>query len=224
MSYQNWQEEFPIESLRDEAHLDLAIKMLDRLLDGPLTKEEHRYLDHLADMIWEYETVYHSIADQPITPEIVRDLGLEPKAVSKLLDKKPVPLRPSGLFMILAVAGKIPASDIDDWVESWHEGATGEKEYPRLYDYLGMTETEYCRWIQRIEGSDEEIEDILNERRAILTHTEGLPTHYIGAWWKRGNVYRPAPQRPTNPLLWLWLWLTGWRSAHWCAPGKKWKD
>ncbi len=227
MGYHTLHKEFPIEPLRDEAHLGLAIEMLDRLVVRHLTEEEHRYLDNLANMVWEYETAHYSSGfdDKPIKDQIeiaVRDLGMEPEVASELLNKKPVPLRPSGLFMILAVAGKIPdpANDIDDWVESWHDGAYGEKEYPRLYDYLGMTEEEYGRWVV-CAGA---LENILDEHRAILTHTEGLTPYYIGAWWKRGNVYRPAQQRPLNPFLWVWLWLTGWRSAHWRAPLNKWKN
>jgi hypothetical protein len=226
MGYHTLHKEFPIEPLRDEAHLGLAIEMLDRLVIRHLTEEEGRYLDHLANMVCEYETAHYSFGfgDKPIKDQIeiaVRDLGMEPEVARKVFSKKPVPLGPLGRFMDLAVAGKISASDIDDWVESWHEGAEEkEKEYPRLYEYLGMTEEEYVRWVV-CAGA---LENILDERRAILTHTEGLTPYYIGAWWKRGNVYRPAPQRPLNPFLWVWLWLTGWRSAHWRAPLNKWKN
>lgn len=223
-NYQTLENEFSIEPLRNEVHLGVAIKMVDRLVVRDLTEGEHRYLDNLASMVCEYETAHYSsdFGDKPIEDQIeiaVRDLGMEPEVARKIFEKKPAPLGPSGRFMELAVAGKIPASEIDDWVELWHDAE--EENYPRLHEYLGMTEEEYKRWVV---NDAHEIEYILDERRAILTHTEGLPTDYTGAWWKRGNVYRPAPQAQFNPFPPLWLWLTGWRRAYWRTPSDKWHE
>jgi len=51
--------EFPLASIRDDAHLDAAIAMMNRLTTGrPLSPGEDMYLQALADLIETYENVH----------------------------------------------------------------------------------------------------------------------------------------------------------------------
>lgn len=48
-------------------------------------------------------------------------------------------------FIEMCVTGKAAASNIDDYVDPWHEGGD-----PRsLPEFLGMSETEYSLWVER---------------------------------------------------------------------------
>lgn len=52
--------------------------------------------------------------------------------------------RPETRFVDLVMTGRIPLSDIDDYVEKWHEGGGFGME---LHEYLGLTEQEYRMWV-----------------------------------------------------------------------------
>lgn len=50
---------FPLLSIRDDAHLDEALAVIDRLTDKPdRSQAEEAYLDALTDLVEVYETVY----------------------------------------------------------------------------------------------------------------------------------------------------------------------
>ena len=46
-------------------------------------------------------------------------------------------------FLQSCVQGQAATSEIDDWVDRWHEGA----EHGSLADFLGMSSVEYARWV-----------------------------------------------------------------------------
>lgn len=50
---------FPLEHLRDDAHLDAAVSMIDRLIDKPeRSAAEDAYLGALADLVEVYEDAH----------------------------------------------------------------------------------------------------------------------------------------------------------------------
>ncbi len=46
-------------------------------------------------------------------------------------------------FVQMCIEGKAAPTEIDDWVDRWHEGA----EQDSLADFLEMSPAEYGRWI-----------------------------------------------------------------------------
>lgn len=61
-------------------------------------------------------------------------------------------------FIEKCVSGQIkdPINEIDDYVDKWHNGdgwPSGKfkgtrVEYPKIYEYLGMTQQEYFSWLE----------------------------------------------------------------------------
>jgi len=47
-------------------------------------------------------------------------------------------------FLDLYLEGHLSADDINDSIDAWHAGS-GEQP---IYDFLGMTEEEYARWLR----------------------------------------------------------------------------
>lgn len=47
-------------------------------------------------------------------------------------------------FIDLCLSGEAFASEIDDYVDMWHEGTAGENQ--ELHDFLGMNLNEYSLW------------------------------------------------------------------------------
>lgn len=60
-------------------------------------------------------------------------------------------------FINLCLAGIISVKSIDDFVAAWHDSPTNLT----LYEYLGMTEQEYARFLE----SSSSIHQILADRR-----------------------------------------------------------
>lgn len=60
-------------------------------------------------------------------------------------------------FIEECLSGVTKPENIDDYVEKWHNGNTGIT----LQEYLGMTLSEFRRWII----NDEEIYKIIEERK-----------------------------------------------------------
>ncbi len=56
-------------------------------------------------------------------------------------------------FIDEVLAGRALATDIDDWVDAWHD-APGASPVASLSlaDYLGMSEQEYSLWVERPES------------------------------------------------------------------------
>jgi hypothetical protein len=51
-------------------------------------------------------------------------------------------------FVQKCLAGEAAFSDIDDFVDQWHESSTACP----LHEFLGLTEAEYARWVERPEA------------------------------------------------------------------------
>ena len=47
-------------------------------------------------------------------------------------------------FIQKCLRGEVLYTDIDDFVQQWHENETGMK----LHEFLGMTEREYYAWVE----------------------------------------------------------------------------
>jgi hypothetical protein len=47
-------------------------------------------------------------------------------------------------FLDQLMAGLVMSDQIDDFVDHWHEGATGQP----IHQFLGMTAEEYSLWVQ----------------------------------------------------------------------------
>lgn len=52
---------------------------------------------------------------------------------------------PSKNFISECLQGRALATDIDDYIDSWHEGETTDA----LPAFLGMSEQEYAVWVER---------------------------------------------------------------------------
>lgn len=51
----------------------------------------------------------------------------------------------SDTFVDLALSGAVTLDDIDDFVDTWHQGGTGQE----LHDFLGLTWEEYALWVEQ---------------------------------------------------------------------------
>jgi len=47
-------------------------------------------------------------------------------------------------FIKLCLAGDVLENEIDDFVDSWHDGKAGKNQ--ELYEFLGMSWKEYSMW------------------------------------------------------------------------------
>jgi HTH-type transcriptional regulator/antitoxin HigA len=57
---------FPLLSIRDDAHLDEALAVIDRLIDNPdRTEAEEAYLDALTDLVETYDNAHVDVS--PVT-------------------------------------------------------------------------------------------------------------------------------------------------------------
>lgn len=64
--------EFPLRRLRDEADLDRAIAMLDKLVDLGMTdrsQEETDYLDVLSTLVEQHEEIHYPMREATTPPE-----------------------------------------------------------------------------------------------------------------------------------------------------------
>jgi DNA-directed RNA polymerase specialized sigma subunit len=46
-------------------------------------------------------------------------------------------------FVTLCMQGEVLLEEIDDWIEKWHDSPQKEE----LYEYLGMSWSEYSAWV-----------------------------------------------------------------------------
>lgn len=51
---------------------------------------------------------------------------------------------PKSNFIELCVRGEVLLGEIDDYVDNWHEGSSGQD----LHEFLGMKEDEYALWMR----------------------------------------------------------------------------
>jgi hypothetical protein len=52
--------------------------------------------------------------------------------------------KPKSTFIELCVRGQVLLEDIDDYVDTWHEGNFDQE----LHEFLGMDEDEYALWMR----------------------------------------------------------------------------
>ena len=50
-------------------------------------------------------------------------------------------------FLQLYREGQVGAEDIDDFIDSWHDGEEAEQSMP-LHEFLGMLQADYALWVQ----------------------------------------------------------------------------
>ncbi len=78
--------EFPLAHIRDDAHLEAAQAMIDRLLEEPGDQGTEAYLDVLTDLVESYEDEHHPIPDaseSDVLRELMRSHGLSQQKLSK---------------------------------------------------------------------------------------------------------------------------------------------
>ncbi len=79
-------EQFPLAHLCDDAHLDQAIQMIDRLLEKDLDKGAQTYLDVLTDLVEAYEEEHVHIPDASeadVLRELMRGRELSQQKLAK---------------------------------------------------------------------------------------------------------------------------------------------
>jgi HTH-type transcriptional regulator/antitoxin HigA len=98
---------FPLSSIRSEAHLDEAQKVMDRLLaKGKLDDGEETYLDALSDLVAVYEDEHHAI-EPASDADMLRHL-LDAKGVTQAELSQETGIAKSSISEVLA--GKKPFS------------------------------------------------------------------------------------------------------------------
>jgi HTH-type transcriptional regulator/antitoxin HigA len=78
--------QLPLTHIRDDAHLDAAQEMIDRLLEKNLDQGEQDYLDVLTDLVETYEDEHHPIPDASeadVLRELMRSNGLSQLQLAK---------------------------------------------------------------------------------------------------------------------------------------------
>jgi HTH-type transcriptional regulator/antitoxin HigA len=78
---------FPLESIRNEAHMAKAQAVMDRLLRQRLSPGASRYLDALSDLVAAYEKVHEPAPDVAVA-DVLRELMRANKLTQKDLEKK----------------------------------------------------------------------------------------------------------------------------------------
>lgn len=71
-------------------------------------------------------------------------------------------------FVQMCLRGRAAPSDIDDWIDRWHEAT----EPDTLAEFLGFTSVEYARWVAHPEALGE----ILAEHRELVVAASGSST------------------------------------------------
>ena len=70
-------------------------------------------------------------------------------------------------FLLRVLAGEARITEIDDFVERWHRGESGDE----LHDYLGMNPEEYSLWLE----NPDMLTEICTARRRQQSLAEALP-------------------------------------------------
>ena len=72
-------------------------------------------------------------------------------------------------FIDMCVAGSASPSQIDDWIDRWHEGG----EPGTLAEFLGLSSEEYACWVARPES----LAEILSAHRTqMAASSSGTPS------------------------------------------------
>ena len=106
-SYMRLVSAFPLATIRSDAHLAEAQKVMDRLLDkGKLDRGEAMYLDALSELVAAYEDVHHPI-EPASDADMLRHL-MEAKGVTQAQLSRDAKLPKSSISELLS--GKKPFS------------------------------------------------------------------------------------------------------------------
>jgi HTH-type transcriptional regulator/antitoxin HigA len=86
VSYFELVKRFPLTRVRDDAHLEEATSVIDRLLREDLDEGGQEYLDALTDLVETYEAGHVTIPDAPeadVLRELIRASGLTQPNLAK---------------------------------------------------------------------------------------------------------------------------------------------
>ena len=98
-------------------------------------------------------------------------------------------------FVEQCLEGLVDASDIDDFIDQWHEGGSGCS----IEQYLGFTPEEYACWVEEPWS----LRSILHSRKT------GKPLHECLQWARAENVAARAATLEEADALEKWLRRTG---------------
>jgi HTH-type transcriptional regulator / antitoxin HigA len=85
-SYFRWVRDFPLVHIRDDHHLDVALAVIERMLERDLDRGAQEYLDALTDLVEAYENEHHPIPDASeadVLRELMRSNGLSQARLAK---------------------------------------------------------------------------------------------------------------------------------------------
>jgi HTH-type transcriptional regulator/antitoxin HigA len=102
--------QFPLTHIRDDAHLDDAQKVIDRVLQEHLDEGAQEYLDALTDLVETYENVHHSIPDAS-EADVLRELMGSRKLSEQQLAKR-VKIAQSTISSVLKGSRKLTRNQI----------------------------------------------------------------------------------------------------------------
>ncbi|WP_297850044.1 hypothetical protein [uncultured Corynebacterium sp.] len=69
-------------------------------------------------------------------------------------------------FVEACLDGNVRPDDVDDWVEAWHDDASGSENIS-LEEFLGFTAGEYARWARNGAALQEILDNRRSQRQAI---------------------------------------------------------
>jgi len=98
---------FPLASIRSDAHLEEAQRVMDHLLaQGLLDEGTEIYLDTLSDLVASYEDVHHAV--EPATAAAMLSHLMEAKAITQAQLSRETAIPKSSISSVLS--GKKPLS------------------------------------------------------------------------------------------------------------------
>lgn len=92
----------------------------------------------------------------------------------------------SETFMEQLLDGRAFLDEVDDWVDEWHDGDSGD----RLSAFLGMTEEEYALWVEKPSAlrliaaareRNERVEDLLEHFDELTVAARGADPREVEA-------------------------------------------
>jgi HTH-type transcriptional regulator/antitoxin HigA len=117
-SYYELVQRFPLTHIRDEAHLDAAQEVIDRLLEKELDRGGREYLDALTDLVETYEDEHHPIPDAS-EADVLRFL-MESNGLSQARLAKAVGISQSTLSAVLGGARSLTKEQVVSLAKFFH--------------------------------------------------------------------------------------------------------
>jgi len=109
---------FRLVHIRDEAHLDAAQGVIDRLLREDLDEGAEEYLDALSDLVETYETAHHPIPDAS-GADVLRELMAMNRLSQQQLEKA-VGIKQSTISAILNGGRKLTMKHAESLASYFH--------------------------------------------------------------------------------------------------------